>query len=116
MHSNGHQPGLIPLHTLVRSRDPIAEISGISSPIGSKFGPRRALFAACSRPVLDEYAVGFLPVHGFSSATAAHNVAEDDDGRDLIVLYVGDFDPSGMFMSEEDLPAGLPSTTAIISS
>jgi hypothetical protein len=56
-------------------------------------------------PVLDEYAVGFLPVHGFSSATAAHDIAEDDDGRDLIVLYVGDFDPSGMFMSEQDLPA-----------
>ena len=56
-------------------------------------------------PVLDHYAVGFLPVHGFSSATAAHDIAEDDDGRDLIVLYVGDFDPSGMFMSEEDLPA-----------
>ena len=56
-------------------------------------------------PVLDQYAVGFLPVHGFSSATAAHDIAEDDDGRDLIVLYVGDFDPSGMFMSEEDLPA-----------
>jgi hypothetical protein len=55
-------------------------------------------------PVLDEYAVGFLPVHGFSSATAAHDIAEDDDGRDLIVLYVGDRDPSGMFMSEEDLP------------
>ena len=55
-------------------------------------------------PVLDHYAVGFLPVHGFSSATAAHDIAEDDDGRDLIVLYVGDFDPSGMFMSEEDLP------------
>ena len=56
-------------------------------------------------PVLDHYAVGFLPVHGFSSATAAHDIAEDDDGRELIVLYVGDFDPSGMFMSEEDLPA-----------
>jgi hypothetical protein len=56
-------------------------------------------------PVLDHYAVGFLPVHGFSSATAAHEIAEDDDGRDLIVLYVGDFDPSGMFMSEADLPA-----------
>ena len=26
-------------------------------------------------------------------------------GATLIVLYVGDFDPSGMFMSEEDLPA-----------
>ncbi|MGY4283635.1 hypothetical protein ACVWXO_002855 [Bradyrhizobium sp. LM2.7] len=56
-------------------------------------------------PVLDHYAVGFLPVHGFSSATSVHDIAEDDDGRDLIVLYVGDFDPSGMFMSEEDLPA-----------
>jgi hypothetical protein len=56
-------------------------------------------------PVLDEkYAVGFNPVHGFNSATNVHNVAKDDDGRPLIVLYVGDFDPSGMFMSEEDLP------------
>src|SRR5262245_7438615 len=56
-------------------------------------------------PVLDEYAVGFLPVHGFSSATTVHDIAEDDDGRDLVVLYVGDYDPSGMFMSEADLPA-----------
>jgi len=55
--------------------------------------------------VLDHYAVGFLPVHGFSSATSVHDSAEDDDGRDLIVLYVGDFDPSGLFMSEVDLPA-----------
>jgi hypothetical protein len=56
-------------------------------------------------PVLDRYAVGFMPVHGFSSATAVHDIAEDDDGRELIVLYVGDYDPSGMFMSEDDLPA-----------
>jgi hypothetical protein len=56
-------------------------------------------------PVLSSYAVGFLPVHGFTSATTAHDVAEDYDGRELIVLYVGDFDPSGMYMSEEDLPA-----------
>jgi hypothetical protein len=55
-------------------------------------------------PVLDELAVGFLPVHGFSSATTAHDIAEDDDGRPLIVLYIGDFDPSGMYMSEVDLP------------
>jgi hypothetical protein len=58
-------------------------------------------------PVLDEYAVGFQVMHGFASATAVHDVAEDDDGRPLIVLYVGDFDPSGMFMSEEDLPKRL---------
>jgi len=58
-------------------------------------------------PVLDHLAVGFFPVHGFSSATAVHDIAEDDDGRPLIVLYVGDFDPSGMHMSEEDLPRRL---------
>src|SRR5258708_15896771 len=46
-------------------------------------------------------------MHGFASATAAHDAALDYDGRDLIVLYVGDFDPSGLFMSEEDLPARL---------
>jgi hypothetical protein len=55
-------------------------------------------------PVLDHYAVGFRVMHGFSGATTVHDVAEDDDGRDLIVLYVGDFDPSGMYMSEQDLP------------
>ena len=56
------------------------------------------------RPVLDDYAVGFNPVHGFTSATSAHDTAEDDDGRPLIILYVGDYDPSGMNMSEHDLP------------
>jgi hypothetical protein len=66
--------------------------------VWSEKGTVRGLLA----PVL--YAVGFNPVHGFTSATDAHNAAEDDDGRDVIVLYVGDYDPSGMFMSEEDLP------------
>src|SRR6516162_9578890 len=56
------------------------------------------------QPVLDDYAVGFRVMHGFSSATTVHDVAEDYDGRPLIALYVGDYDPSGMFMSEEDLP------------
>jgi hypothetical protein len=56
------------------------------------------------QPVLDEYAVGFRVMHGFSGATTVHDVAQDNDGRELIALYVGDFDPSGMFMSEEDLP------------
>jgi hypothetical protein len=56
------------------------------------------------QPVLDEYAVGFRVMHDFSGATTIHDVAEDYDGRDLQVLYVGDFDPSGLYMSEEDLP------------
>jgi hypothetical protein len=56
------------------------------------------------QPILDEYGVGFNPVHGFNSATNTHYTAEDDDGRPLIILYIGDFDPSGMYMSEVDLP------------
>jgi hypothetical protein len=62
------------------------------------------------KPVLDHYAVGFRVMHGFTSATAVNDVAEDGDGRDLIVLYVGDLDPSGMFMSECDLPKRLGTT------
>jgi hypothetical protein len=58
-------------------------------------------------PVLDQYAVGFRVLHGFASATTVYDVAQDDDGRPLVVLYVGDYDPSGMFMSEHDLPARL---------
>ena len=56
------------------------------------------------QPVLDQYAVGFRVMHGFGGATTIHDISQDNDGRDLIVLYVGDYDPSGMFMSEEDLP------------
>jgi hypothetical protein len=54
--------------------------------------------------VLDQYAVGFRVMHGFSGATTVHEIAGDDDGRKLIALYVGDFDPSGMYMSQVDLP------------
>jgi hypothetical protein len=57
------------------------------------------------RPVLDEYGVGFQVMHGFGSAAKVHGTADDNDGRPLIVLYVGDWDPSGLYMSEEDLPA-----------
>jgi hypothetical protein len=68
--------------------------------LASEKGTVRGLVA----PVVDHCAVGFLPVHGFSSATIAHDLCQDNDGRELVVLYIGDFDPSGMFMSEEDLP------------
>jgi hypothetical protein len=56
------------------------------------------------QPVLDHYGVGFRVMHGFSSATVVHEIAVDRDRRPLTALYVGDFDPSGMFMSERDLP------------
>jgi hypothetical protein len=56
-------------------------------------------------PVLDRYGVGFRVMHGFTSATSAYELSQDDDGRNFVLLYVGDFDPSGMCISEEDLPA-----------
>jgi hypothetical protein len=59
------------------------------------------------RPVLDNYGVGFRVMHGFASATSVHDVAEDYDDRELIVLYTGDWDPSGLWMSERDLPERL---------
>jgi len=43
-------------------------------------------------PVLDEYGVGFRVLHGFGSATAIYDVAQSDNERPLIVLYVGDWD------------------------
>lgn len=59
------------------------------------------------KPVLDQYAVGFRVMHGFSSATSINDVASDDDGRPLVALYAGDYDPSGLFMSACDLPQRL---------
>jgi hypothetical protein len=37
-------------------------------------------------PVFDKCGVGFQVMHGFSSATAARDLALDDDGRELIVI------------------------------
>jgi hypothetical protein len=57
------------------------------------------------QPVLDNYGVGFRVMHGYASATAVNDVAQVyDDARPLTALYVGDWDPSGLHMSEVDLP------------
>jgi hypothetical protein len=61
------------------------------------------------QPVLDEYGVGFRVMHGFSSATVVHEIADDGDTRPLTALYVGDYDPSGYYMSQIDLPERLES-------
>jgi hypothetical protein len=76
-------------------------------PVGVEVWSEKGTIRGVLAPVLDEFAIGFRVMHGFSSATCVHDVAEDADpgGRDLMVLYVGDFDPSGLFMSEVDLPA-----------
>jgi hypothetical protein len=55
-------------------------------------------------PVLNQYGVGFRVVHGYSGATPVVTVARSNQDRPLIILYIGDWDPSGMNMSEHDLP------------
>src|SRR5258708_7021799 len=65
------------------SLSPIAATSGTSNRTGCRSGAREGVRGLLA-PVLDHLAVGFNAVHDFSSATLAHNVAEDDDGRDLI--------------------------------
>lgn len=57
-------------------------------------------------PVLNEFGIAFRVMHGYGSATAIKDIAEAsiDRGKPFIALYVGDWDPSGLHMSEVDLP------------
>jgi len=58
------------------------------------------------KPVLDRYGVGFRVMHGYGSATVIMDIAHRTRhlDRPLEVLYLGDWDPSGMHMSAKDLP------------
>lgn len=57
-------------------------------------------------PVLQKYGVTFRVAHGYQSATALYDMANESRGSEkpLTIFYVGDRDPSGMHMSEVDLP------------
>lgn len=56
-------------------------------------------------PILNEYGVTFRVLHGFGSATVLNDIAELSRAltKPLVVLYAGDFDCSGMYMSEVDI-------------
>ena len=60
-------------------------------------------------PILDEYGITFRVLHGFSSATQLHDAAQEQSGtiKPTTILYIGDRDPSGMDMSERDIPRRL---------
>jgi hypothetical protein len=74
-------------------------------PINVELWSEKGTVRGVCRPVLDDFGVGFQPVHGFNGATCVHDACcNSDDSKPLIILYVGDFDPSGMCMSEVDLP------------
>ena len=62
-------------------------------------------------PVLGDLGVTFRVMKGFGSFTAVRQAAVDSldlpDDRAAVALYVGDWDPSGLYMSEMDLPRRL---------
>lgn len=68
------------------------------------------------QPVLDEYGVTFRVMHGYGSATAVYDAAEESlaDERAMHVLYIGDWDPSGLHMSMVDLPERIDRYNGVI--
>ena len=58
-------------------------------------------------PVFDQYGVTFRVMHGYSSSTAIRQIAEETATQPRIAFYIGDWDPSGLHMSEVDLPQRL---------
>jgi hypothetical protein len=61
------------------------------------------------KPVLDEYGVPYIAVGGFASKDMVHLAAERiaRSKKPFTILYLGDYDPCGMCMSELDLPERL---------
>jgi hypothetical protein len=78
-------------------------------PVRLQVWSEKATIRGAVEPVLLAYGVRFRFVHGFNSATIVHEIAVESqqDPRPLHVLYVGDWDLSGMCMSERDLPERL---------
>ncbi|MFH1605190.1 MAG: hypothetical protein ABIH03_14950 [Pseudomonadota bacterium] len=66
-------------------------------------------------PVLDRFLVPFLVHHGNTSTTIMHATAKRtrQDARTLVILYVGDHDPKGLRISEDDIPKRLATYGAV---
>lgn len=60
-------------------------------------------------PVLHQYGITFQVMRGFTSATNIQKAASETvlSSKPLTILYVGDWDPSGLHMSEVDIPRRL---------
>jgi hypothetical protein len=71
----------------------------------------KSTVAGVLAPVLNEFGVTFRVMKGFGSFTSVRQAAEDSldvpDHKNAVALYIGDYDPSGMYMSEIDLPVRL---------
>ncbi|MDZ4214985.1 MAG: hypothetical protein U1C60_09375 [Rhodocyclaceae bacterium] len=71
----------------------------------------KSTIAGVLAPVLNEFGVTFRVMKGFGSFTSVRQAAEDSlslaSHQTGVVLYIGDFDPSGLYMSAVDLPERL---------
>jgi hypothetical protein len=71
----------------------------------------KSTVAGVLAPVLNEFGVTFRVMKGFGSFTSVRQAAEDSldvpDHKNAVALYIGDYDPSGVYMSEIDLPGRL---------
>jgi hypothetical protein len=70
--------------------------------------------------VCEELAVSLYPTGGFSSISLAYEAAEQikraSDGRPVVILYIGDYDPAGVLIDvalERELRAHLPQDITI---
>jgi hypothetical protein len=118
------EDGTIPWHWIVDETRGLEQISTWRNPskCADGFFYRRDLWQTQSKqcevwsekgtvrgviePVLDRLGVGLRVMHGFTSATEVYDACNNGvDGRPLVALYIGDWDPSGLCMSEQDLPA-----------
>lgn len=62
------------------------------------------------KPLLDGYLVEFQVHHGNTSLTELHRYAQwtrQHPEQQLVILYVGDHDPKGLRISEDDIPKRL---------
>lgn len=57
-------------------------------------------------PITQKYGVTFWPIHGYGGATFVRNAAMESaaDAKPFKVFYCGDYDCSGLHMSQVDLP------------
>jgi hypothetical protein len=80
-----------------------------SHPVRVEIWSEKGTMRGTLKPVLDHYGVGFRVMHGFGSATVVNDIADatQDRSQRLIAFYIGDWDPSGLYMSSVDLPKRL---------
>ena len=71
------------------------------SPAPVEIWAEKAAVAAVLQPVAREYGVPFLACRGFLSLPAIVSAAARYPDRVLTLLYVGDFDPSGLQMDRD---------------